>query len=203
MNELLTEIQDDLRRERIDRLWNSFGKVMVAVSLVVILATIVIVMLNNHRTSNAMKDTAQFIAGIDRLGIEDYKGAVEIFSTLAEDDSNYYGMAMMHKAQAETAWGHKEEAQKTYATLAENDQVFGSLAVMQLQGKTVEPDLESPFYHTMAEWRAWQLVQEGKKDDAVKLFSGLRDDEEAPPSLRERAAEAVQHLAPRQAGVTP
>lgn len=202
MNELLAELQEDLRQERLQKLWNNFGKLMVAVSVAVVLITIAVVLWNNHRHTVAMQETAQFISGIDRMGIEDYKGAAEIFTQLAEHgSSSYYGVAMLHKAEAETAGGNSEAAAKTYEALAAHNDVFGALAQLHLTDKLLEPNRASPFYHTLTEWHAWQLVQAGKKEEAVTLFSALRDDDNAPTSLRKRVAEALQHLSP--AGAEP
>ena len=197
MSELFAELQEDMRQERLQKLWNSFGKVMVAISLVVILITIVVVTVESHRRSVAMRQTSQFMSAIDRLSVEDYKGAIALFSAMAEDESSpYYGMAMLHKAEAEEASGNKDAAEKTYAALASHDQVFGALAALRLTGKQPEPDRNSPFYYTLLERQAWQLVQENGKDKALKLFTDLRDDNNAPSSLRERANEALQYLSP-------
>ena len=51
MNELVREIEEDIRQERIDRLWRSFGKGMVGLSIAVILTTVAVVMVQtvqNH-----------------------------------------------------------------------------------------------------------------------------------------------------------
>ncbi len=195
MNELLAELEQDLRNERLQKLWHSFGKVMVALSVAVILVTVAVVLVHEHRQSRAMQQTAQFMAGLDRMGVEDYAGAAAIFDAMAQDlKSPYYGMAMMQKARAEGAGGDREAAEKAYAALAEHDRLFGELAQMMVPEHAVDPDRASPFYHTLAEWRAWQIVEGGKKEEALKLFIKLRDDSDAPPTLRERSAEAAQYL---------
>ena len=40
------------------------------------------------------------------------------------------------------------------------------------------------------------VLQAGKKDQAVALFTSLRDDAGTPTTLREYMREVVQHLAP-------
>src|SRR5688500_15726335 len=118
MNELLREIEDDIRRERFNHLWHRFGRIMVGVSIVVVLATIAVVIMQNQKQSAAMEKTAQFIRGIDRIRIEDYKGAITIFDELAADETSpYYGLAMRQKAKAQAALGNNAEAMKTYESL--------------------------------------------------------------------------------------
>jgi len=202
MNELIREIEEDIRRERFDKMWKSFGKVMVSISIAVILGTIVFVVMQDRRQSNAMEKTAQLIKGIDRLNIEDYKDAITVFSSLADDPSSkYYGMAMLRKASAENALGRHDDAIKTYQQLAGSNAAFGDLAKLMLTpeaGKTIEPVLSSPFYYTQSEWKGWQLLQQGKKDEAVKQFLTIYQDAETPRSIHERMAEVLHHIAPEK-----
>lgn len=202
VSELFREIEEDIRRERYDRLWNSFGKVMVGVSLMVILVTIAVVIWQNHRQSTAMEKTGEFIKGIDRLNIEDYKGAIPIFDKLSADTgSTYYGLSLMRKAQAQNALSDHDGAYTTYKTLAEHDPVFGELAKLKLpatQGDVTKPRLGAPFFYAQSEARAWQLLKAGKKDNAVAQFLSLYRDKETPYSMHARVVEALQYLAPER-----
>lgn len=199
MNELLKEIEDDIRRERFDKLWNGFGKIMVGISVAVILGTIVTVIMQNHHESQAMEQTTQFIHGVERFNIEDYKGAITAFAALAKDESSpYYGLSMLRKAQAEDASGDHAAARKTYEEMASHDAVLGQVGgLLAASGdKLFKPSKDSPFYYTQSEWDAWQLLKQGKKDEAVAIFKTLRDDESTPASMRDRVIEAIVHLAP-------
>jgi len=200
MSELLREIEDDIKRERYDRLWNSFGKVMVGVSVVVVLITIGVVVWQNHRQEHAMEKTSEFIKGIDRLNIEDYKGAIVVFDALAEDASApYYPLSLLRKAQAQNALSDHEGAYKTYQLLADKDPVFGQLGRLMLppNGKDVtRPQLGVPFFYAQSEARGWQLLNLGEKDNAAAQFAAIYRDEKAPHSMHARVMEALQYLAP-------
>ena len=200
MSELFREIEEDIRRERYDKLWNSFGKVAVGVSVIVILVTIGVVIWQNHTQSAAMEKTGEFIKGIDRLNIEDYKGAIPVFDTLATDaSSSYYGLALMRKAQAQNALSDHDGAYKTYKDLAAHDAVFGELAKLKLpvEGQDVpKPRIGAPFYYAQSEMRAWQLLKAGARDNAIAQFLSIYRDKEAPFSMHARVTEALQYLAP-------
>ncbi len=200
MSELFREIEDDIKRERYEKLWHSFGKVMVGVSVIIILITIGIVIWQNHRQAKAMDKTSEFIKGIDRLNIEDYKGAIGVFDALSADPgSSYYGLALLRKAQAQNALSDHDGAYKTYKTLSENDPVFGELAKMMLppeNGDVTKPRLGAPFFYTQSEARGWQLLKLGKKDNAVAHFLSIYRDPKAPYSMHGRVTEALQYLAP-------
>jgi hypothetical protein len=202
MNELLREIEDDIRRERLDKLWQKFGKMMVYASIAAVVLTIIIVIVQSNQEEAAKEKTSQFIRGIDRINVEDFKGAISIFEELAGDSSSpYAGLAMLQKAKAQQALGDKDGAVKSYQALAERDAALGGLAKLLLpskENKLVEPDKASPFYRSQREWLGWQLLEQGKKDEAVEIFWSLREDAQAPMPLRERMHEVLQHIAPQK-----
>lgn len=210
MNELVREIEEDIRRERIDKLWNSFGKVIVGISVLVILATIAVVVYQNHLRSQAMDKTSQLLKGLDRIHIEDFNGAIPIFTKLAGDKgSPYFGIAMLRKAQAEVALGKHEDAFKTYQEIAGSDPLTAPLA--QLLRYTYvsnaellpQPDKSAALYYTHSEFRGWQLLQQGKKEQAVDQFFALLQDSKAPFTMRERLGEVLQHIAPEKLAEKP
>lgn len=200
--ELIRELQDDIRREKYEKIWRSFGRAMVWVSAAVVVATIVTVVWQNHTRSRAMEKTSEFIRGIDRLMLEDYKGAIVIFEGIAKDTkSNYYGPAMLRIAQAKLGLSDKEGALAAYEEAADKDEVFGQLARMALpakNGDVMKPQGASPFYFSLSELRAWKLLEAGEKDVAVAQFLALYEDNKTPFSMRMRVTEALQHLAPQR-----
>jgi hypothetical protein len=204
MNEMLRELEEDIRREKLQKLWNSFGRLMIGVSVGIILMTIGFVAWREHKQDVASEQTSRFIHALDRFNAGDYDGALALFGELADDDSPHYGLAMLRKAQLKVLTGHKDEAIKTYAVLATHDgseanQPFIDLAkvLSAHDPKTlVEPDKASAFFYTQSEWKAWQLLQQGKKQEAAELFLSLRGDSAAPSSMRDRATLVLQ-----QAGV--
>lgn len=201
MNELIREIEEDIRRERFNRLWHRFGRMMVGLSVAVVLVTIGVVVMQNSRESAAMESTAHFIRGIDRMNIEDFKGAIAIFDEFTPEDKSYYALAMLQKAKAQESLDDRKGAAATYQQLAASKGLFsnlGELLAPSENGQVITPDKSSPFYYTQLEWRGWQLFEQGKKKEAVDIFMGLRAELDAPMSLRVRMNEVVQHVAPER-----
>lgn len=203
MNELLRELEEDIRNERLERLWNSFGKLIMAASVAVIVVTVIVVVWQNRKHEYATTQTSQFIKGLDRFKVEDYSGALEVFTDLAADEqSPYYGIAMLHKAKAHRLHNDIEAARKTYQALAEHssnesNKTFTELArilAADSADKLIDPPKDSPFFYTQTDWRAWQLMQKGDKQEAIGIFTALRDDEHTPPSQRERVKQVLEHL---------
>lgn len=202
MNELIREIEEDMRRERFAHLWHRFGRLMVGLSVAVVLVTIVAVVLQNRKENAAMEQTALFIRGIDRMNVEDFKGAIAVFNEFASDSSSsFYGLAMLQKARAQEALDNEKGAAQTYRELADSKGVFSHLSALlasSQNGQPVEPDRSSPFYYTQLEWKGWQLLEQGKKPEAVAVFMQIRADLNAPMSMRVRMNEVVQHVAPQR-----
>lgn len=205
MSELFREIEEDIKRERFEKLWRSVGRFAVLGSIAVVAATTVFVVWDNYTQRQAEAKTAQLLQGLEHLNSSNYKGAIPIFSAMTDDDtSSYYPLAMLQKATAQELSGDIEGAKKTYATLVKNDAKDKSEFSELTKLKTVEKDgiidvsKDSPFYHTLAEQNAWQLLYAGKKSEAADVFAVLVNDEQTPRSLALRASEALRIIAPEK-----
>jgi len=203
MSELFKELQEDIRTERMQNLWKAFGKFIVLGSVGIVALTIAFVVLQNHKREVATEHTAKLLAGLDRMKMQDYRGATANFDALSADSkSPYYGISLLFKAQAQTALGQTEEAKQSYNALAADPSPYGAVAklVNASHGAPVivPPRADYPLYQSLTEWKAWQLLEEGKKDEAVELFSQLHFDVKAPESMRERMREVLQYLAPQK-----
>jgi hypothetical protein len=207
MNELIREIEEDIRRENAQKLWMRFGKLMMAVSLAVILGTAAGVLWKEHKQSVAAVQTSQLMRGIDQFNAGDFKGAASAFDALTDDSSSpYYGMAMLRKAKAQAASGDNEGAARTYQILAkhnagESDAAFVDLARLEAASTSegvIDAQKGSPFYYTLAEWKAWKQIKLEKKDEALALFKTLAADEKTPASMRARAKLVLEHFAPEK-----
>lgn len=203
MNELIREIEEDIRNERLQKLWNAFGKLLVTISVCIVLGTAAYVVLQNHRTSVAMEQTSKLLRGIDRMRLEDFKTADSELAKLTDDTSSpYYGIAMLRRAQSQAAVGDKEGAKRSYQALASHSDEFGALAQLMLTADNVAIappyDRNAPLYHSLREAQAWQLMDEGKKDEAIEIFAALNNDEAAPATMRARMQQVLGHIAPQK-----
>lgn len=201
MNELIREIEEDIRRERIDRLWQNFGRKAVWASIGVVALTIATVAWKDYREHAAMRHTSRFIGALDKLAASDYSGAIESLDKLILDkNSEYYPLAMLRKAEAQNLAGDQQGALLTYRTLAERNDAFGSLAKIlgASDSAPIEVKKGEPLYYTLSEWRGWQLMQAGKKDEATDIFLKLWYDMGAPPSMHHRLSQVLQHVAPEK-----
>lgn len=197
MNELFRELEEEINQEKFERIWGSFGRAMVWASIAVVALTVVFVVWQNRSHNSAEQKTSQFLRGIDRLKLEDYKGAIPIFAEIAKDTSSpYYGLAMLRKAKAEAMSGDSGVSKSTLAELAGSDSTFADIG--KLGGEIGELDKNSPFYFTLAEYKGWQLLKADKKTEAADVFAALAGDSKTPPSIADRAEEALHTFAPEK-----
>lgn len=206
MSDLLKEFQEDMRREKSDQFWKSFGKNMVGISIAIVIGTIGGVVWKEYNADKSEKQSGTLMSGFEKMDAGDYKAAITVFDDVAKEASGgVYGIAMLSKAHAQNKNNDAEAAQDTYKTLAKDSRgdaaAFASIArilAARDAKEVIEPVKGAPFYHAQMEWKAWQLMDAGKKDDAVGIFVALNDDKDTPLGVRGRAAEALQLLAPEK-----
>lgn len=201
MSELFLEIAEDIRRERLDNVWRKIGRVAVWGSIAIVVATTLYVVWSDYTQSQAEEKTTKLLLGIERIDAQNYKGAISALSPLTDDSSSpYYLLAMLRKAQAQEGNSDVDGAKKTYGILARHNSELAVLAQLKSDAKNVKTEASpsSPFYHTVAEFNAWQLLGSGKNSEAAEIFASLAQDDKAPRSLAERASEALRIITPEK-----
>jgi hypothetical protein len=210
-DELVRELEDDMRRDHWNKLWRGFGSAMVGLSLLVIIATIAVVAWQHHAQELRIARTSQFLKGIERYRLEDYQGALAAFSSFSdttEDDMSL--LAKMWIGKVMIKMHQPERALAAYADVARNKDahpLWGDLAAvlaveLQREYKLTEkvketpPQPGAPFYFTAAEQSAVEAIEAGDHEKAVAQLSDLHNNPLAPASLRDRTDEMLNALGP-------
>ncbi|MCE2927642.1 MAG: tetratricopeptide repeat protein [Rickettsiales bacterium] len=204
MNELLREIEDDIRAERVQNFWSKFGRQAVWVSVAIVAGTAAGILWREWQQSKAASETNLLIAGSQKLDSGDYKGAIESFNKIPVSESSArYAMSLLKKADAERASGDSAAAEKTLELLASMKRssevaLFVDLARVSSADTSRPIDKDSPLALTLAEKKAWALAAEGKNDEAANYFGALYHDPKTSPSMRARVRLALQSMAPEK-----
>lgn len=206
MNELLRELEDDLRQERIQSFWQRFGKSAVWVSIAIVVGTAAGVTWKHYKQGRNMERTHQLTAAMQALDAGNAKDAITGFDKLGGSASAQYGLAMLKKADAQKASGDDVGAEKTLQQLAgekgDDLAVFADLAKLKLGSAKGGFGSQSPLYLSLAEAQAWALMAEGKTQEAADAFAFIKDDAKAPPSMRQRVTLALEYAAPEKNNFT-
>lgn len=105
MSDVFREVNEDLRREQLKQLWNKYGKFVVAIAVLIVVAVAAYQYLDARQQRQASESGDRFQATVDLYAAGDLVSAEAAFLALAEDGhGDYPTLALMSAAgiRAET-----------------------------------------------------------------------------------------------------
>ncbi len=215
MADVFNEVDEELRQEHYKKLWQKYGKYVVALAVVVVLGTAGSVGWKEYRIAARESESARFVAAVQLLESGDPAQGSAALVSLAEDaGAGYRTLALLRQAAALREAGDHSVAVSVYDRLVADgdvDQHLRDLARLlaaqaMLELGTANEDVaqrlvplltdDNPWRHSARELRGALALQEGDIETATREFTALSDDLTAPPGIRARAAEllaAVRH----------
>lgn len=212
VDDIIREIEDDLRSDRLKRLWQRYHV------LVYILAGLIVVAVAGYQywrhidAQRRAAESARYVAAMQQAERGDLKGAVEAFEALGHDAGGGYGtLARLYDADLRARQGDIEGALLRYDAIAGDsgaDRQFRDLAVLLGAGLRVDRDDaasvtqrlqplladDNPWRFSARELVAAAALRAGNTADAHTALTRLSDDLQAPPGIRARAAELLKSL---------
>lgn len=200
----LREVDDELRREQLKRLWDKYGLLVIGAVVALLAGVWGYNFMQNRRAAAAELHGAQFesAAKLVRDGKPDE--AVTAFAELTKSAApGYQGLAQLRIAGLHAKAGRSKEAVAAFDAIAKDGAIdpivrdfAGVQAASQLLATADYTEIErrlSPLTADTAPWRtaARELLglaayKAGKLDEARKHFELLLVDRGAPPGLNER-----------------
>lgn len=121
MSDVFREVDDDLRREQLKRLWQRYGKFIIGAAVLVVVAVAVSVILTSMSEGRAAADGDRFYAAVALETAEDYDAARAAFEALREDGTGGYPiLADFHLASIDAATGNATAAVAAFDAIANN-----------------------------------------------------------------------------------
>lgn len=210
MADIFQEIDEDLRRDRMAKLWARYGKYAIGAAVLVVAATAAGVFYQNWRQQQYQALGLKYVETTFASRDGDTAKAVNGFEALAAEDKAGYGLLARVQAAALKAKGTDKEgglaALSAIAADGTIDPVYRDLATVLAglysvdQAKPDEtiarmkPLADGPWHFTALEVTALAQLKAGDKTAALKTYQELADDLGAPASLRARATEIVNGL---------
>lgn len=210
MADIFQEIDEDLRRDRMAKLWARYGKYAIGAAVLVVAATAAGVFYQNWRQQQYQALGLKYVETTFASRDGDTAKAVNGFEALAAEDKAGYGLLARVQAAALKAKGTDKEgglaALSAIAADGTIDPVYRDLATVLAglysvdQAKPdetiarVKPLADGPWHFTALEVTALAQLKAGDKTAALKTYQELADDLGAPASLRARATEIVNGL---------
>ena len=211
-DELIREVDEDLRKERYQKLWNAYGKYAVGAAVVVFAITAGIVGWREYQTNQQLEHGARFAAAQKLIADGNLQQGADAFAALARSaGTGYRSLALLQEAAARGRDGDRIAAVMVYDRVAADGafdprlrDVARLLAVLQLVNSAETADLadrlsrltaaDNPFRHSARELNALIQVKSGDTAAAKNSYTELADDATAPAGVRARAAEMLAAL---------
>lgn len=213
VSDIFREIDEELRRDNLLKLWSRYGRYVVAVAAVALIIAGGVVAWQAHQLSERRAQSARYAGALALARAGKTADAATVFASIAREGGGYSILASFEDAALLAMAGDHKGAVAVYDSIAVAsgvDPTFRDLAlVLSVMQSTPEADPQAtisrlapltapgnPWRPTAAELTAAAKLKLGEAKAALALYKSLADDLTAPRSLRARAAEMAAALAP-------
>ncbi len=213
---LLQEIDEDLRRERMAKLWKRHGNAVIGVALAVVVAVAGHQGWKSYDLSRRQDASARYAEAARTAARTNAAEAEKAFAALAQNaPAGYALLARFREAALAAQQGDGSRAASLYRRLAADggiDAPFRDLALMlaalteadRAEPKALRQEIgrlmadSSPWRHLARELAALLSLKAGEVGGARDEFRRLAEDATAPVTLKTRAAEMAAALGKKQ-----
>ncbi len=201
----LREVDEELRREQIQQLWNKYGIFALAVAALIVLGVGSSQWWKSRQIAAREAAGARFELAQTLTADGKVDDARAVYSVLAKGSAaGYQTLALFQLAAADARAGKIEAAVASYEAIAKDaatDPVLRDLATLhaaKLRLDTADwTEMQNRLSPLLAETSPWRgmaretlglaAYKAGKTEEAKKAFEALLGDKSAPPSAGERA----------------
>ena len=212
MSDIFREIDEELRRENFAKLWQRYGKYVIALAVLLVIGTALVVGWREYQVQLQQSAGVRYAAALDLVAQGKDKAAADAFAALANDAKGGRAVLARFEEAALRAKGEDTPAAiALYNGIAQDGSlpsVYRDLATLlaarlaldhgdpkaviaQLQPLT---DGANAWHPTALELTALAQLKSGDKAAARATYQKLADDLNSPTGLRARAAEMVAAL---------
>ncbi len=208
--QFIREVDEELQRERLAKLWRRFGPYVIGLAVLVVLATAGKVGYESWYDKR-LQDQARIFAAAERLVAEDPVAAAEKWLELARNgDDGFAALARLRAAAAFDSTGNHERALATLRETAANaeDPLVRDLATLFLAQYRIDEDdpgaliadlepltaPDRPFRHSARELLAIASLRAGDRERARTVLKEILDDATTPLGQQQRVRELFDAL---------
>jgi hypothetical protein len=211
VSEIFREIDEELRRDNLLKLWSRYGRYVVAIAVLALAAAGGIAAWRAHQLSVRQAQSARFASALVLARSGKSADAATVFATIDKEGGGYSVLASFENAAILAKEGDRKRAAAAYHQIAEASEIsptFRDLAILlSVMQETLNDNPKAaiaqlaPLTAAGAPWRPTALeltaaayLKLGDKKAALEIYKGLADDLLAPRSLRARSAEMASAL---------
>ena len=211
MTDIFREVDEDIRKERYGKLWKKYGKYVIGVALLSVLATAAYETWTWWDVKQRTERSDSYAAAVRLLQSGDTDAAAAAFGAMAAPDGAYGTLAAFNRARLLAEAGDTAGAVAIWDRLAE-DKAGGPafqgaatlLSVLHqlddgdaaaLEGRLAPLTRADSGFQPMAlEMTAILALRQGDPARAKELYAQITDDRAAPSRLRARASQMLDAL---------
>jgi hypothetical protein len=214
VSDIFREIDEELRRDNLLKLWSRYGRYLVAAAVAVLLIAGAIAAWRSHELSQRQAQATRYAGALNLAEEGKTADAIRVFAAIGQEGGAYGLVARFEEAGLKVRSGDHKAAATLYDRIAADTSVgrdFRHLAlvlsvIQEMQQKPAPPPQRAlarlaPLAAPGEAWRPTALeltalarLAIGDKKGALALYKRLADDLAAPRGLRARAAEMVAAL---------
>lgn len=213
MVDLLDEIQEDLKEEKVLAAIKKYGKLVVIFVMALIIGTAIKLWWNNYKENQAYKEGAQFMTAMKKAQANNIDVAIKEFEELADKgNTNYAALAKLHLGAYYLSVNNLEKAKSFYTSVAEGKNAkelrdYAELMKVKIllsqdgsnhnQAKSELKNYiaaNSVFKYSASELLAAIEMNLKDLESANKLIKDNENAADAPESIRERAAQLAKNI---------
>jgi len=214
----LREVEEEIRRERLERIWKEYGTFLLAGAVLIVIGVLGYKFVENRRVT-AAQTTGERYEGAVGLATAGKDGSAEKeFETLVADGTGGYpelarlqlaGVLLKQGKKAEAVAAYEELAKSTaadpllrdYAALQAASARMGTADFTEMQNRlTPLMGDTSPWRYSARELMGVAAFKAGKADEARNALTPLLVDQKTPQSIAERAQIVLAELAVAELG---
>lgn len=216
----LREVDDELRRDELQTLWQRYGRLAIALVVGALALFGGWLWYRDHQAKQAGLEGEKLSAAFDQLASGNTAAASPELATLAQSRaSGYRAAALMTQADIAIKDGKPAQAADLFGRVANDTSIaqpFRDMALVR-QVTTVFDTLppaeviarlsplvkpENAFFGSAGELVALAHMKAGRPREAATLLKTIADDKNVPPTLRERAGQLAVALEAQSAPAT-
>lgn len=211
LTDIFHEVEEDLRRERLNKVWARYGSVFLTVAVLAVAGTAGFVWWRGQQQTNREAAAETFAAADDLAASGDVEGALKSYAAIsASDGPGYPTLAMFRQASLLAAKNDIQGALAIYDKImgSDADERLKSLAQIRAAftvADTEDPEIlkkrVQPFTGDDSPWRfeARELVafadfRVRNNEASAAAYAAIAADEAAPATMRTRAEKMVSFL---------
>jgi hypothetical protein len=211
VTDIFREVEEDVRRERFEKIWKQYGDYIIAGVAAVVIAVAGYKLWDRYEYQQRLKASSAFNAAQQTIESGNGAAAASTFGQIVKTaPSGYASIARLAQANALILGGNRNDAIAIYKDVIAKDKSYlGDVARIRLAWATVESapksEIESDLGPLTGSTNAWRFMSReilayadyhaGASQQAMGEYKSLAADTAAPGPIRGRANAMATFLA--------